>query len=261
MASRPGATRARRDGIPSHNFRGILGGNPVLRWAKHVPVAKQAEGGGGASEAERTERCLRIAAIKRPIDVAAAAVVLILTAPLTLLAALLVRATMGRPVLFRQERAGLDGAVFDVYKFRTMRAGSAPDQARLTTLGRFLRTSSIDELPQLWNVLRGEMSLVGPRPLMAGYLRLYSPRQMRRHQARPGITGWAQVRGRNSLEWRRRFELDLWYIDHWSLWLDLKILALTAWRLLRPANIRQAGHATMEPFEGDVSGDSLVPHA
>ena len=192
---------------------------------------------------------------------ASAAVGLVLTAPLTLLTALLIRATMGRPVLFRQQRAGLDGAVFQLYKFRTMRMGSEPDGVRLTTLGRFLRATSVDELPQLWNVLRGEMSLVGPRPLMARYLRLYSPRQMRRHQVRPGMTGWTQVRGRNSLPWQRKFELDLWYIDHWSPWLDLKILALTAWRLLNLENIRSPGHATMEPFEGDVPDDSMMPHA
>ncbi len=192
---------------------------------------------------------------------ASAAAGLVLTAPLTLLTALLIRATMGRPVLFRQQRAGLGGAVFQLYKFRTMRTGPEPEGARLTTLGRFLRATSVDELPQLWNVLRGEMSLVGPRPLMARYLRLYSPRQTRRHQVRPGITGWAQVRGRNSLPWQRKFELDLWYIDHWSPWLDLKILALTAWRLLQPKNIRCAGHATMEPFEGDVPDDSMMPHA
>ena len=199
--------------------------------------------------------------VKRLFDMFSAAAGLVLTAPLTLLTALLIRATMGRPVLFRQQRAGLGGALFQLYKFRTMRIGPQPDGARLTTLGRFLRAASVDELPQLWNVLRGEMSLVGPRPLMAQYLPLYSPRQMRRHQVRPGITGWAQVRGRNTLPWRRKFELDLWYIDHWSPWLDLKILALTAWRLLYPKDIRTAGHATMEPFEGDVPDDSMMPHA
>ncbi len=195
---------------------------------------------------------MRTEEIKRPFDAAFAAIGLVLTAPLTLLAALLIRATMGRPALFRQKRAGLGGAVFEVYKFRTMRAGSGPDQERLTTLGRFLRASSIDELPQLWNVLLGEMSLVGPRPLMARYLPLYSPRQMRRHDVRPGITGWTQVCGRNSLSWPRKFELDLWYIDHWSPWLDLKIMALTLARVTTAADISEAGHATMEPFGGNA---------
>jgi len=202
---------------------------------------------------------LRTEEIKRPFDAAFAAIGLVLTAPLTLLAALLIRATMGRPALFRKKRAGLGGAVFEVYKFRTMRAGSGPDQERLTTLGRFLRASSIDELPQLWNVLLGEMSLVGPRPLMARYLPLYSPRQMRRHDVRPGITGWTQVCGRNSLSWPRKFELDLWYIDHWSPWLDLKIMALTLARLTTAAGISQAGHATMEPFGGGAP-DSPASH-
>ena len=195
---------------------------------------------------------MRTEEIKRPFDAAFAAIGLVLTAPLTLLAALLIRATMGRPALFRQKLAGLGGAVFEVYKFRTMRAGSGPDQERLTTLGRFLRASSIDELPQLWNVLLGEMSLVGPRPLMARYLPLYSPRQMRRHDVRPGITGWTQVCGRNSLSWPRKFELDLWYIDHWSPWLDLKIMALTLAQVTTAADISEAGHATMEPFGGNA---------
>lgn len=195
---------------------------------------------------------MKIEKIKRPFDTASAAIGLVLTAPLTLLTALLIRATMGRPVLFRQRRAGLGGAVFHVYKFRTMQAGSGLDQERLTRVGRFLRATSIDELPQLWNVLRGEMSLVGPRPLLAHYLPLYSSEQMRRHDVRPGITGWTQVCGRNSLPWARKFELDLWYIDSWSPWLDLKILAITIVRVISAADTSKAGHATMEAFRGDA---------
>ena len=177
-----------------------------------------------------------------------------------LLTALLVRTTMGRPVLFRQERAGLGGAIFEVYKFRTMHAGSQSDVKRLTKVGSFLRACSIDELPQLSNVLRGEMSLVGPRPLLAQYLPLYSPRQMRRHEVRPGITGWTQVCGRNSLPWPRKLELDCWYVEHWSPWLDLKILALTVVRVISTAGISEAGHVAMEAFRGNASEDAATPN-
>ena len=203
---------------------------------------------------------LRIEEIKRPFDIAFAAIGFALTAPLILLTALLIRATMGRPVLFRQKRAGLGGAVFEVCKFRTMHEGSEPDEKRLTRVGRFLRAYSIDELPQLWNVLHGEMSLVGPRPLVVQYLPLYSRRQQRRHEVRPGITGWAQVSGRNSLPWSRKFELDCWYVKHWSLWLDLKILALTALRVIRTAGISEAGHATMEAFRGNAPESPATPN-
>lgn len=181
---------------------------------------------------------------------------LILLAPLLLLLALLVRLRLGAPVLFRQRRPGYQGRPFTMLKFRTMTdardaAGKLlPDDQRLTPLGRFLRSSSLDELPGLINVARGEMSLVGPRPLLMEYLDRYTPEQMRRHEARPGITGWAQVNGRNAISWERKFALDVWYVDHISFWLDLRILALTALRVLRREGISQQGSATMSEFRG-----------
>ena len=173
--------------------------------------------------------------LKRLLDILAAFVALTLAAPAALAAAAAIRASMGAPVLFRQDRGGLHGRVFTLLKFRTMiDAHDAfghplPDARRLTALGRFLRRTSLDELPQLWNVLRGEMSLVGPRPLLARYLERYDERQRRRHEVRPGMTGWAQVSGRNALSWEERFELDVWYVDHRGLALDVEILARTAW--------------------------------
>ena len=163
-------------------------------------------------------------------------------------------------MLFRQDRPGLHGRPFEVLKFRTMLDAAGPDgrplpdAERLTGLGRFLRRTSLDELPQLWNVLRGDISLVGPRPLLMQYLPRYSPEQARRHEVCPGITGWAQVNGRNALTWEEKFELDVWYVDHWSLALDLRILAMTAWRVLRGAGVAQAGHATMPEFMGRQGG-------
>jgi lipopolysaccharide/colanic/teichoic acid biosynthesis glycosyltransferase len=170
------------------------------------------------------------------------------------LIALLVWRTMGRPVLFRQARPGLHGKPFVMYKFRTMRdlrdaeGNLLPDEARLTPFGRWLRTTSLDELPELVNVLRGEMSLVGPRPLLMEYLERYTPEQARRHEVKPGITGWAQIHGRNNLSWEERLRLDVWYVDHWSLWLDLKILWRTLWMVLRREGISAQGHATMPRF-------------
>jgi lipopolysaccharide/colanic/teichoic acid biosynthesis glycosyltransferase len=164
---------------------------------------------------------------------------------------------MGTPVLFRQQRPGRHGAVFQVLKFRTMsqRRGSdgepLPDALRLGRLGRFLRASSLDELPELINVLRGEMSLVGPRPLLVEYLPRYNPHQARRHEVRPGITGWAQVKGRNALSWPQKFDLDVWYVDHHSLMLDFKILMLTIRQVLRTSDVNQEGQATMTRFMGD----------
>jgi sugar transferase EpsL len=198
--------------------------------------------------------------LKRGFDLSIALVLLIGLSPLLALLALAVRWTLGRPVLFAQTRPGLHGVPFEFYKFRTMTearnaAGELlPDAARLTPFGELMRKLSLDELPQLVNVVKGDMSLVGPRPLLMEYLPLYSERQARRHAVRPGITGWAQVNGRNALAWEERFELDLWYVEHRSFWLDLRIIAMTAWRMLRPQGIAQPGHATMTKFTGSQRG-------
>jgi lipopolysaccharide/colanic/teichoic acid biosynthesis glycosyltransferase len=157
---------------------------------------------------------------------------------------------LGSPVLFIQERPGLKGKIFRLFKFRTMRLGEAPDAERLTRLGRFLRATSLDELPELINVLKGEMSLVGPRPLLVRYLSRYTPEQMRRHDVRPGLTGWAQINGRNALSWEQKFAYDVWYVDHQTFGLDLKILGLTAWRVLTRQGISADGEATMGEFMG-----------
>jgi lipopolysaccharide/colanic/teichoic acid biosynthesis glycosyltransferase len=178
--------------------------------------------------------------------------------------AFIILITMGRPLLFRQVRPGLDAQRFTLLKFRTMRTalgsglGFPSDADRLTGCGRFLRKFSLDELPQLWNVLCGDMSLVGPRPLLKEYMPRYSAGQRRRHQAKPGITGWAQINGRNTLNWERKFELDVWYVDNWSLWLDTKILLLTAWKVLRRESISQEGHATMPEFLGSPRENRLL---
>ena len=157
---------------------------------------------------------------------------------------------MGKPIFFRQERAGLEGQPLLILKFRTMLNGGGSDADRLTPWGKFLRSTSLDELPELWNVLRGEMSLIGPRPLPVHYLERYTPRQNQRHNIRPGITGWAQVNGRNGLSWERQFELDLWYVEHHSLWLDLKILARTVITVFRREKISEEGQATRSEFFG-----------
>ncbi len=199
---------------------------------------------------------------KRLFDLLASSLLLVAVSPIMLLAALAIRATMGSPVLFRHTRPGLHGAPFTLLKFRTMTDATdpngrpLPDAERLTTVGRWLRRLSIDELPQLVNVLKGDMSLVGPRPLLMEYLPLYSPEQARRHEVRPGITGWAQVNGRNELGWDERFRLDVWYVDHQSFWLDLKILAMTALRVLQRQGINERGAATMTPFSGNTSRSS-----
>jgi sugar transferase EpsL len=193
---------------------------------------------------------------KRILDLALAVPALILLSPLMALIALLVRITLGRPVLFRQQRPGLYGRPFTLYKFRTMTDARdaegklLPDAQRLTRLGRLLRSSSLDELPELFNVVRGDMSLVGPRPLLMQYLSRYTPEQMRRHEVKPGITGWAQINGRNAIRWPERFALDVWYVDHVSFWLDLKILAITIWKALKREGISYPGHVTMEEFRG-----------
>lgn len=195
-------------------------------------------------------------ALKRAIDVAVAGVGLVATAPVLGAAALAVRVTMGSPVLFKQKRPGKDGKPFEIYKLRTMlhatdeHGRTRPDAERLTRLGRFLRASSIDELPELFNVVEGTMSLVGPRPLLMQYLGRYSPKQARRHEVLPGITGWAQVNGRNALTHEQRFELDVWYVDHWSPLLDLEILARTVLTVFAREGIAHEGHATMFEFQG-----------
>jgi lipopolysaccharide/colanic/teichoic acid biosynthesis glycosyltransferase len=195
--------------------------------------------------------------MKRFLDLLVSALCLMLLALPLLALAVLIRYQLGRPVLFCQMRPGLKGRPFNMIKFRTMTQELGPDGAllpdaqRFTPLGRFLRASSLDELPELWNVLRGEMSLVGPRPLLMEYLPLYSPEQARRHEVRPGITGWAQVNGRNAISWSDKFELDVWYIDHSSLWLDVRILWLTVRKVLVRDGISAAGEATMPKFEGD----------
>jgi len=178
---------------------------------------------------------------------------LLLASPLLLVIALCVRVKLGSPVLFRQQRSGLDSKPFTLYKFRTMRDESgASDGERLSQFGAFLRKTSLDELPEFWNVLHGEMSVVGPRPLLMQYLDRYSPEQRRRHEVLPGITGWAQVNGRNATKWEDRFALDLWYVDHQSFWLDLKILCLTPMRVLQREGINQPGHASMPEFTGSA---------
>ncbi len=193
---------------------------------------------------------------KRLFDLIAASLALVVLSPLILLLGLLVLAAFGPPVIFRQLRPGFKGRPFYIYKLRTMteaRDGNGhplPDSARLTPFGRFMRSLSLDELPELVNILRGDMSVVGPRPLLMEYLPLYSPEQMRRHDAYPGLTGWAQVNGRNALTWEQRFELDVWYVDHQSFALDLKIIFLTLWRVLRREGVSQPGQATVEYFRG-----------
>lgn len=186
---------------------------------------------------------------------------LVLISPLLGLIAVLVRVFLGSPVLFRQMRPGKDGEPFHVYKFRTMtdERGSSEhllsDAERMTGLGRFLRSLSLDELPELFNVLRGEMSLVGPRPLLMQYLERYSIEQARRHEVLPGISGWAQVNGRNAITWEDKFRYDVWYVDHWSLWLDIKILLTTGWKVITREGISQLGHTTAEEFMGSDKQD------
>lgn len=197
--------------------------------------------------------------LKRGIDILLSAAALVLTSPIQLAVAALVRRKHGKPVLFRQTRPGLDGVTFELVKFRTMRhedAEHVTDEQRLTKLGRLLRASSLDELPTLWNVLRGDMSLVGPRPLLIRYLPLYSPRQARRHEVRPGVTGLAQVSGRNALTWEEKFRLDVEYVDNRSLALDLSILLKTLQAVFRRSGINQEGHATMPEFTGSVVNTS-----
>lgn len=194
--------------------------------------------------------------MKRFFDIVVAGALLLILSPVIVVTGLVVLAVLGRPAVFSQVRPGLYEAPFTLHKFRSMLAapgtGAAiSDEQRMTPFGRFLRSSSLDELPALINVVRGDMSLVGPRPLLMEYLPLYSDSQRRRHDVRPGLTGWAQINGRNLLSWPERFELDVWYVDHQSFWLDVKILLLTVMKVLRREGIAQEGHVTMEPFKGN----------
>ncbi len=195
--------------------------------------------------------------MKRLFDFVAAGLGLLVLSPVMLVVALLIRRRLGSPVLFHQVRPGVSGKPFRMVKFRTMRdaldaqGNPLPDDQRMTPFGAFLRASSLDELPELWNVLKGDMSLVGPRPLLMEYLPLYSAEQYRRHEARPGVTGWAQINGRNALSWEDKFKLDVWYVDNRSFWLDLKILFLTVKKVIRKDGISAAGEATMSKFSGN----------
>lgn len=194
--------------------------------------------------------------IKRVLECIIALIGLILASPILLIVAILVRIKLGSPIFFRQARVGLNGEIFEMVKFRTMKdaydaeGNLLPDEERLTAFGNFLRKSSLDELPELWNVLKGDMSLVGPRPLLVEYLPLYSEEQMKRHNVRPGITGYAQVNGRNNISWTKKFELDVYYVENFSLWLDIKILFQTVAKVLGQADINQEGNATVERFNG-----------
>ncbi|WP_434672498.1 sugar transferase [Pseudomonas sp. R1-15] len=194
--------------------------------------------------------------LKRLFDIFASLVGLILLSPVIAIVAYMIRKRLGSPVLFRQIRPGLGGVPFEMVKFRTMRDGldvngdPLPDSERMTDFGRFLRASSLDELPELWNVLRGDMSLVGPRPLLMEYLPLYNDQQFRRHEVRPGVTGWAQVNGRNALSWDEKFKLDVWYVNNQSVWLDLRIIFLTVKKVLVREGISADGEVTMSKFKG-----------
>jgi lipopolysaccharide/colanic/teichoic acid biosynthesis glycosyltransferase len=193
---------------------------------------------------------------KRLFDIVAAVIGLIVLSPVIAIVAYLIRKRLGSPVLFRQVRPGLNGKPFEMVKFRTMRdamdanGNPLPDSERMTDFGRFLRSSSLDELPELWNVIKGDMSLVGPRPLLMEYLPLYDKAQLRRHEVRPGVTGWAQINGRNALSWEEKFKLDVWYVDNQSLWLDLKIILRTIKKVLIKDGISAEGEVTMSKFSG-----------
>ncbi|MFN8035805.1 MAG: sugar transferase [Acidimicrobiia bacterium] len=234
--------------------RTVLGTYAAIAWRKGLALERT----------PRRPRRLFARATKRALDAAGAALALVVLAPLIGLIALVVRVTMGAPVFYMQERPGRGARIFRIYKFRTMRDAvdalgePLPDEQRLTRTGRFLRATSLDELPEFWNVLRGDMSLVGPRPLLVEYLPLYNAEQARRHEVRPGLTGWAQVNGRNQQTWDERLALDVWYVDHWTLALDLQILGRTLRQVVRREGISQDGHATMPRFEGTISAGADV---
>jgi sugar transferase EpsL len=201
--------------------------------------------------------------IKRLFDIISSTAGLIVISPLLVVLAVLVRLKLGSPILFRQQRPGLGGKAFVIYKFRTMTdqrdalGNLLPDPQRLPVFGRFLRSTSFDELPELLNVLKGDMSIVGPRPLMMKYLERYSPQQARRHEVKPGITGWAQINGRNAISWEDKFKLDVWYVDNWTFWLDMKIILKSVWMVVAKEGITQQGRATMDEFMGTPQNDAV----
>jgi len=201
--------------------------------------------------------------MKRAIDIFFSFFLLILLSVIIVIVALLVRWKLGSPIIYKQQRPGLHGIPFFIYKFRTMtdardnKGVLLPDEFRLTSFGKFLRKASLDELPQLYNILKGDLSLVGPRPLLMEYLPLYTSEQARRHEVRPGITGWAQVNGRNAITWEEKFRLDVWYVDHQSLWLDMKLLILTVIKVFRSDGINQQGHVTVEYFKGNKDKEEI----
>jgi lipopolysaccharide/colanic/teichoic acid biosynthesis glycosyltransferase len=229
------------------------------QWRVGVGTTEQK---GLAAETQTAHRSRRASQfVKRVVDVVVAGAGLALMAPVMAVVAAAIWVSDGGPALFRQKRPGYKGEPFVLVKFRTMREARGKDGRlladgeRLTTLGRWLRALSLDELPQLWNVLRGEMSLVGPRPLLMEYLERYSAEEMRRHEAKPGMTGWAQIHGRNATSWRERFALDLWYVEHWSLGLDARILLSTVSKVVTRRGVSSAGHPTMPEFLGSEQGD------
>lgn len=199
--------------------------------------------------------------LKTFFDRAAALFLIILFSPIYILVSLLIFVKMGSPILFRQKRPGKDEKIFGIYKFRTMtnetdtKGNLLPDKQRLVGIGKFIRSTSLDELPQLFNVLKGEMSFVGPRPLLIEYLDLYNDKQKRRHDVLPGITGWAQVNGRNAISWEQKFDYDVWYVDNQSFWLDMKILWMTFLKVVKRSDISSSSHVTMEAFEGNKNYD------
>jgi lipopolysaccharide/colanic/teichoic acid biosynthesis glycosyltransferase len=194
--------------------------------------------------------------LKRIIDIIGSLIGLVVASPIIVVISIIIYITMGRPIFFKQVRPGLKGKPFVIYKFRTMldlrdeNGNLLPDEKRLTTIGKFLRSTTLDELPEFWNVLKGDMSLVGPRPLLMEYLDRYTPEQARRHNVKPGMTGWAQINGRNAITWEEKFKLDVWYVDNWNILLDLKIIFLTILKVLKREGISAEGHATMPEFMG-----------
>jgi sugar transferase EpsL len=202
--------------------------------------------------------------LKRMFDFSSSFILLVLLSPLIVITAILVRVKIGRPIFFKQNRPGLNGKLFSLYKFRSMtnerdsKGLLLPDDIRLTRFGALIRKLSFDEIPQLWNVLIGDMSFVGPRPLLIEYLPLYSQLQSRRHDVLPGITGWAQVNGRNTISWEKKFEFDVWYVEHQSFWIDIKILLLTVSKVLKSEGIHQKGHVNMKEYKGEIHSPSEV---